>query len=67
MINNDEYIRYNYVNKSLLEIINIAWFKSKGQLQRIKLTITLKINNINITKELRKVVFKNSFTVELIE
>ena len=30
MINNDGYIRYNHVDKSLLETIKIAWFKSKG-------------------------------------
>ena len=32
MINNDGYIRYNYADKSLLRIIKIAWFKSKGRL-----------------------------------
>ena len=67
MINNNGYIRYNYINKSLLGIIKIAWFKSKKRLQRAKLIITLKINNIDITDELRKVVFENSFTKELIE
>ena len=29
MINNDEYIRYNYIDKSLLGIVRTAWFKSK--------------------------------------
>ena len=32
MINDDEYIRYNHINKNLLGIIKIAWFKSKKQL-----------------------------------
>ena len=32
MINNDGYIRYNYINKNLLEIIKIVWFKSKRPL-----------------------------------
>ena len=32
MINDDEYIRYNYIDKSLLGIIKIAWFESKRQL-----------------------------------
>ena len=30
MINNDKYIRYNYVDKSFLRIIKTGWFKSKG-------------------------------------
>ena len=29
MINDDEYIRYNYIDKSLLETVKTAWFKSK--------------------------------------
>ena len=32
MINDDGCIRYNYINKSLLGIIKIAWFESKRQL-----------------------------------
>ena len=32
MINDDEYIRYNYTDKSLLGTIKIAWFESKRQL-----------------------------------
>ena len=32
MINNDGYIRYNHVNKSLLRIIKTAQFESKKQL-----------------------------------
>ena len=32
MINNDGYIRYNYIKKSLLKIVKTAWFKSKKQL-----------------------------------
>ena len=32
MINNDEYIRYNHTDKSLLGIVKTAWFKSKGRL-----------------------------------
>ena len=67
MINNDGYIRYNHTDKSLLGIIKIAWFKSKERLQRVKLTITLKINNIDITDKLRKVISENSFTVEFIK
>ena len=67
MINNDGCIRYNYIDKSLLRIIKTAQFKSKGRLQRAKLTITLRINNIDITDELRKAVFEDSFTNELIE
>ena len=67
MINNDGYIRYNHINKSLLGIIKIAWFKSKGRLQRIKLATTLRINNIDITDELRKVIFENNFIIELIK
>ena len=67
MINNDEYIRYNYIDKSLLKIIKIAQFKSKRRLQRAKLTITLRINNIDITDKLRKTVFKDSFAKEFME
>ena len=67
MINNDEYIRYNYINKSLLRIIKTAWFESKKQLQRIKLAITLRIDNIDTIKELRKVMSEDSFTVEIIK
>ena len=67
MIDNDGYIRYNHIDKSLLEIVKTAWFESKGRLQRIKLIITLRIDNIDITNELRKVMFKDSFTVEFIE
>ena len=29
MINNDGYSRYNYIDKSLLGTVKIAWFKSK--------------------------------------
>ena len=32
MINDDGYIRYNHIDKSLLGIIKTAWFKSKRQL-----------------------------------
>ena len=32
MINDDGYIRYNYIKKSLLGIAKIAWFESKKQL-----------------------------------
>ena len=32
MINNDGYIRYNHINKSLLGIIKIVWFKFKRRL-----------------------------------
>ena len=32
MINDDEYIRYNHIDKSLLKTIKIAWFKSKKRL-----------------------------------
>ena len=67
MINSDEYIRYNHINKSLLGIIKTAWFKSKGRLQRIKLTATLRINNIDITDKLKKAVSKDSFTKKLIK
>ena len=67
MINDDGYIRYNYIKKSLLGIIKIAWFKFKRQLQRIKLVITLRINNKDITDKLRKVIFENSFVIKLIE
>ena len=67
MINNDGYIRYNHIDKSLLKIIRIAWFKSKKRLQRVELTITLKINNINITDKLKKVVSENSFIKKLIK
>ena len=62
MINDDEYIRYNYINKSLLGIIKTTQFKSKRQLQRIKLIITLKINNKDMTNKLRKVVSEDNFT-----
>ena len=67
MINNDGYIRYNHVDKSLLGIIKTAWFKSKERLQRIELIITLKIDNIDITNKLRKTVFEDSFTAEFIK
>ena len=67
MINNDGYIRYNYINKSLLGTIKIAQFQSKRRLQRAKLAATLKINNIDITDELKKAVFKNNFTIEFME
>ena len=67
MINNDGYIRYNYINKSLLEIIKIAWFKSKRRLWRAKLAITLRINNIDITDELRKAVSEDGFIKKLIK
>ena len=53
--------------RSLLKTVRTAWFKSEKQLQRIKLIITLKIDNKDITNELRKVVFENSFAVRLIE
>ena len=29
MINDEGYIRYNYIDKSLLKIVKTAWFKSK--------------------------------------
>ena len=67
MINNDEYIRYNYINKSLLGIVKTAQFKSKGQLQRAELAATLRINNIDIIKKLKKVISKDSFAVKLIK
>ena len=67
MINDDEYIRYNHINKSLSETIKIAWFKSKRQLQRIKLIITLKINNKDIIHELRKAISENNFIIRLIK
>ena len=67
MINDDECIRYNHINKSLLGIIKIVWFKFKRQLQRIKLAITLRINNKNIIDELRKVMSEDNFTIRLIE
>ena len=67
MINNDEYIRYNHIDKNLLGIIKIAQFKSKERLQRTKLTITLKINNIDITDELKKAISEDSFTIKLIK
>ena len=67
MINDDEYIRYNYIDKSLLGIVKIAWFKSKKQLQRIELAITLRINNKDIINKLRKVMSEDSFTIRLIE
>ena len=67
MINNDEYIRYNYINKSLLRIIKTTWFKSKERLQRTKLTTTLKINKIDITDKLKKVIFENNFAKKFIK
>ena len=67
MINDDGYIRYNYIDKSLLGIVKIAWFKSKRQLQRIKLTITLRIDNKNIINKLRKIVFEDSFAIRFIK
>ena len=67
MINNDGYIRYNHIDKSLLRIIKIAQFEFKGRLQRIKLAATLKINNINITNKLKKAVSENNFIIKLIE
>ena len=67
MINNDECIRYNYADKSLLGTIKTAWFESKRRLQRTKLAITLRINNINITDKLRKAVSENSFAIKLIK
>ena len=67
MINNDGYIRYNYIDKSLLGIIKIIQFKFKERLQRAKLAATLKIDNIDITDELRKAVFENSFIKKLIK
>ena len=67
MINDDEYIRYNHIDKSLLGIIKITQFKSKKQLQRIKLAITLKINNKDIIDKLRKVVSENSFIIRFIK
>ena len=67
MINNDGCVRYNHIDKNLLERIRIAQFKSKKRLQRVKLTITLKINNIDITDKLRKVVSENNFTLKFIE
>ena len=67
MINDDGCIRYNYTDKSLLGTVKTAWFKSKRQLQRIKLAITLKINNKDIINELRKAVSEDSFTIRLIK
>ena len=67
MINDDGCIRYNHIDKSLLGTIKTAWFKSKRQLQRIKLAATLKINNKDITNKLRKAVSEDSFTIRLIE
>ena len=67
MINNDEYIRYNHIDKSLLKTIKIVQFKFKRRLQRAKLIITLRINNIDITDELRKVISEDSFTKKFIE
>ena len=67
MINDDGYIRYNHIDKSLLGIIKIAWFKSKRQLQRIKLAATLRIDNKDIINKLRKAVFENSFVIRLIK
>ena len=63
MINDDEYIRYNYTDKSLSETVKTAQFKSKGQLQRAKLTTTLKINNKNIINKLRKIISENNFII----
>ena len=67
MINDDEYIRYNHTDKSLLGTVKTAWFKSKRQLQRIELTTTLRINNKNIIDELRKAVSEDSFIIKLIK
>ena len=67
MINNDGYIQYNHTDKSLLRIVKIVQFKSKGRLQGSKLITTLKINKIDITNELRKIILKDSFAVKLIE
>ena len=67
MINEHEYIRYNYIDKSLLEIVKIVWFEFKKRLQRAELAATLKIDNIDITDELRKAIFENSFTKKLIK
>ena len=67
MIDKDGCIRYNHINKSLLETIKIVWFEFKRRLQRAKLAATLKINNINMTDELRKVVFEDSFTKKFIK
>ena len=67
MINEDEYIRYNHKDKSLLGTVKIAQFKSKRRLQRAKLATTLKINNIDITDELRKVVSEDNFIIEFIK
>ena len=67
MINDDGYIRYNHTDKSLLETIKTTWFKSKRQLQRIELAVTLRIDNKDITDELRKAVSENSFIIRLIE
>ena len=36
MINDDEYIRYNYADKCLLGTVKMAQFESKEQLQRTK-------------------------------
>ena len=67
MINEDGCIRYNHINKNLLGIVKIPQFKFKGQLQRAKLAATLKIDNINITDKLRKVISEDSFTVKFIK
>ena len=67
MINDDEYIRYNHIDKSLLEIIKIAWFKSKERLQRIKLIITLRISNLDMVDKLRKAVSEDNFIIKFIE
>ena len=67
MINNDEYIRYNHTDKSLLGTIRTAQFESKRRLQRVELAATLRINNIDITDKLRKAVSENSFAIELIK
>ena len=67
MINNDGYIRFNYINKNLLETVKIVQFKSKKRLQRIKLAITLKINNIDITDKLKKIISEDNFGIKLIK
>ena len=67
MINNDGCIRYNHIDKNLLRIVKTAQLEIKKQLQRVKLTVTLKIDNINIIKKLRKIMFKDSFIVKFIK
>ena len=67
MINDDGCIRYNHIDKSLLGTVKTAWFESKKQLQRIELTTTLRIDNKNITDELRKAVSEDSFAIRLIK